>query len=362
MLPGYGSDCPIRFGAAVSCAMLGAIPFVSAMTVLDLAAASRFARIALAGAVREYPNKPDHVLTAAGDARTPRQFHPVFYGCYDWHSAVHTHWLMLRLIRLFPALPERAAIEVHFDRHFTPENVAAELAYAEEPQRVAFERPYGWAWLFKLAEELHAAGDERSQNWSRTLQPLVAHFIARLTQWLPRQNYPVRSGVHSNTAFMLAFAIDYARAVELVEVEKLMVAAAKRFYADDRVAPIGHEPSGNDFLSPSLIEADLMRRVLAPENFVAWLDGWLPGLAGSQLLKPVEVSDRADPQGGHLDGLNLSRSWCLHALAASGGGGRALLEEAAERHLQAGLRHVESGDFLGEHWLGTFAVYAVTRR
>ncbi|MBL8525237.1 MAG: DUF2891 domain-containing protein [Betaproteobacteria bacterium] len=332
------------------------------MPSLDIATASRFARIALAGAVREYPNKPDHVLTAAADARTPRELHPVFYGCYDWHSAVHTHWLMLRLIRCFPHLPERAAIEAHFDLHFQAGKMAAELAYAADPQRIAFERPYGWAWLFKLAEELHSARDERSQQWGRVLQPLSTHFVEQLMQWLPKQDYPVRSGVHSNTAFMLAFALDYARSAGLMEGEKLIATAAMRLYFNDRAAPVHHEPSGHDFLSPSLIEADLMRRVVTKGNFAAWCDTWLPDLSRSPLLTPVKVSDRADPHGGHLDGLNLSRSWCLRALAASGVGEAASLEKAAECHLEAGLEHVESGNFLGEHWLASFAVYAMTRR
>jgi Protein of unknown function (DUF2891) len=330
------------------------------MPLPNIDVASRFARIALVGVVREFPNKPDHVLTSAADARTPRELHPVFYGCYDWHSAVHTHWLMARLRRTFPALPERMAIDLHFDRHFRSDFIETELAYAADPQRVAFERPYGWAWLFKLAEELHYAGDENARAWSTALRPLTAQFSTRLIDWLPKQQYPVRSGVHSNTAFMLAFAHDYARATGDARMEEAVSSASLRMFADDRLAAIAFEPSGHDFLSPALIEADLMRRVMNRGDFVRWFDGWLPDPARSRLLTPVEATDRRDPHGGHLDGLNLSRAWCLRGLAAGGAMDAGQLSTAAAAHLAAALPHVESGDFLGEHWLATFALHAMT--
>jgi len=329
------------------------------MPLPNIDVASRFARIALAGAAREFPNKPDHVLVSAADARSPRELHPVFYGCYDWHSAVHTHWLMARLRRAFPALPERMEIERHFDSHFRSDFVAEELAYAACPQRIAFERPYGWAWLFKLAEELHRSHDERVFPWEIALRPLTAQFASRLMAWLPKQQYPVRSGVHSNTAFMLCFALDYARAAGDQALETMIVDASLLLFSADRSAPVAFEPSGHDFLSPALTEADLMRRVLNPAEFAAWLDAWLPDLARSPLLTPVVASDPGDPHGGHLSGLNFSRAWCLRGLAAAAVPHAERLSAAADHHIATSLAHVESGDFLGEHWLATFALLAM---
>lgn len=334
----------------------------AARPTLDAATAAVFARIALAGVTREYPHQLAHVLTSAGDVRAPRRLHPSFYGCYDWHSAVHTHWLLVRLWRAFPDLPQRPQIEQQLDLHLQPAPLAAEVAYAADTQRIAFERPYGWAWLFKLAQELHHAPGLPAAGWRDAVEPLAALFTSRLLKWLPRQQYPVRTGVHANTAFMLAFALDYARASGQTRLARAVSDTALRFYVADRSAPSTWEPSGNEFLSPSLVEADLMRRVLAPAAFRPWLEQWLPALDGSNLLRPVDVSDRGDPQGGHLDGLNLSRAWCLYGLASAlddQPARAAALRQAAAAHLDAGLRHVDSGDFLGEHWLATFAAYAL---
>lgn len=334
----------------------------AARPTLDAATAAVFARIALAGVTREYPHQLAHVLTSAGDVRAPRRLHPSFYGCYDWHSAVHTHWLLVRLWRAFPDLPQRPQIEQQLDLHLQPAPLAAEVAYAADTQRIAFERPYGWAWLFKLAQELHHAPGLPAAGWRDAVEPLAALFTSRLLKWLPRQQYPVRTGVHANTAFMLAFALDYARASGQTRLARAVSDTALRFYVADRSAPSTWEPSGNEFLSPSLVEADLMRRVLAPAAFRPWLEQWLPALDGSNLLRPVDVSDRGDPQGGHLDGLNLSRAWCLFGLASAlddQPARAAMLRQAAAAHLDAGLRHVDSGDFLGEHWLATFAAYAL---
>ncbi len=334
----------------------------AARPTLDAATAAVFARIALAGVTREYPHQLAHVLTSAGDVRAPRVLHPSFYGCYDWHSAVHTHWLLVRLWRAFPDLPQRLQIEQQLDLHLQPARLAAEVSYAADAQRIAFERPYGWAWLFKLAQELHHAPALPAAGWRDAVAPLAALFSRRLLEWLPRQQYPVRTGVHANTAFMLGFALDYARAAGQTPLERVVSDTALRFYVADRSAPSTWEPSGNEFLSPSLVEADLMRRVLAPAAFRPWIEQWLPALDGSNLLRPVDVSDRGDPQGGHLDGLNLSRAWCLYGLASAlddQPAWAAALRQAAAAHLDAGLRHVDSGEFLGEHWLATFATYAL---
>lgn len=320
--------------------------------------ASSFAFLALAGVTREFPHKPDHVLNSAADARTPKDLHPAFYGCYDWHSSVHSHWMLVRLLRLFPALPEASAMRAVLSQHLSPSNLAAELAYVQQPGRLSFERPYGWAWFFKLVEELHA--EEGMSDSYAAVQPLADCFAERLIDWLPRQRHPIRTGVHSNTAFVLAFGLDYARALGNEVLEKAIIRAASRFFGEDRDAPVSWEPSGNDFFSPALMEADLMRRVMEPAAFEAWLTRLLPTLTQSGLLIPVLVTDRGDAQGVHLDGLNLSRAWCLKGIAAAAPLHKAALIPAAQAHLNAGLAHVESGDFLGEHWLGTFAVYALT--
>jgi len=320
--------------------------------------ASVFASLALAGVVRQYPHKPDHVLNSAADALTPKQMHPAFYGCYDWHSSVHSHWMLVRLLHLFPALPEADAIRILLASHLSRSNLQRELGYAQGPGRASFERPYGWAWFFKLAEELHA--EESMHDRYDAVAPLAECFAERLIDWLPRQRHPIRTGVHSNTAFALGFGLDYARAVGNVALEKAVVRAALRFFGEDRAAPASWEPSGNDFFSPSLMEADLMRRVMDATAFDKWLTGLLPGLEQSGLLIPVLVTDRGDAQGVHLDGLNLSRAWCLKGIAAALPARQAALAAAMQAHLKAGLAHVKSGDFLGEHWLGTFAVYALT--
>jgi len=322
-----------------------------------------FARMALAGVVREFPHKPDHVFVDANDALTPRQLHPAFYGCYDWHSAVHSHWLLLRLWRLHRDLPEWTAIDMQLREHLQSQHLAAECAYAVHPERIAFERPYGWAWVFKLAQELLYCEEGIARDWQAGLQPLVDLFRNRLLDWLPRQTYPIRTGVHANTAFMLGFAFDYAIAVRDQVMADAITPAARRFYAADVAAPARWEPCGNDFLSPALVEADLMRRVFDRQEFATWLRAFLPELIGGTFPQSVSVSDRDDGQGCHLDGLQLSRAWCLRGIASALDPDHPLqshLQEAAAVHLAAGLAHVQTGNFLGEHWLASFALYAMT--
>jgi len=327
----------------------------------DLAA--RLARIALEGVTRDYPNSPAHVLLEAGDHRTPRELHPAFYGCFDWHSAVHSHWLLVRLLRLLSELPDAAAMRATVDAHLTPANLRVETAYFAERGRRGFERPYGWAWLLKLAEELWGWDDADGQRWSAVVSPLAELLAARLGEFLPRLTYPIRSGVHSNTAFALGFAFDYAHAVGDGSLREQIVERSRDYFGANRDAPAAWEPGGGDFLSPCLVEADLMRRVLPGPAFADWLVAFLPGLAAgepSQLLLPARVSDRGDGEIVHLDGLNLSRAWCLwgiaHALPPRDPQ-RPLLHAAAMRHARAGLEGVDSGDYMGDHWLGSFALY-----
>jgi Protein of unknown function (DUF2891) len=328
--------------------------------------AAAFAKLALKGIQREFPNKPGTVLNSKADIKGPRDFHPAFYGSFDWHSSVHGHWMLVRVLRRFPELPEAQQIRAVLAEHLTAKNLQAEADYFKEPNRQSFERTYGWAWLLKLAEELHGWDDADAKEWSKNLQPLADVIVERYLAFLPKQTYPIRSGVHPNTAFGLAFAHDYARAVKHKELAKLIEQRSRDYFAKDADAPARWEPDGADFFSPSLMEADLMRRVLPAAEYRAWLKGYLPGLAKGEpksLLEPAMVADRSDPQIVHLDGLNLSRAWCMNGIArslAKDDPARKVLTESAARHADAALRHVASGDYAGEHWLASFAVYLLT--
>ena len=336
------------------------------MTTLDAPTAARLAAIALPNVEREYPNKLDHVMTDAADVLPPRVLHPAFYGSYDWHSSVHMHWLLARCRRLCPTLPQRAMIDSVFERHFAPEAIAAEVAYVSEPHARGFERTYGWAWLLKLADEIRSCRDADARRWGANLVPLAEAFVARFLDYLPRARYPLRYGMHANSAFGLAFALDHARAAQVAALEALCIDKARAWYGADRDVPASWEPSGADFLSPALIEADLMRRVLAPKEFAAWLAALLPGFAARKpptLFTPVEVTDRSDAQIVHLDGLNLSRVWCLRGMAAGlprGDPRVAVACATAQAHLEAGLAGLNSGEYVGEHWLATFAALALS--
>jgi hypothetical protein len=321
--------------------------------------AAQFARLALKGVRKEYPNKPEHVLGSPADVKGPKALHPAFYGCYDWHSAVHGHWMLARLLRTVPDMPEAKEIRTVLAEHLTADNLRAEAAYFDRPESRSFERPYGWAWLLKLAEELHGWDDPDAKEWSRNLRPLAELIADRYVGYFPKQTYPIRTGVHANTAFGLAFAHDYAKAVGNRKLQYLVEERARAYFGADADVPAGWEPGGADFFSPSLMEADLMRRVLPAAEFRAWYRKFLPGTPKA-LFEPATVTDRTDPQLVHLDGLNLSRAWCMRGIAAALAAddpSRAALEQSAEKHAEAGLRHVASGDYAGEHWLASFAVY-----
>src|SRR4051812_14235385 len=320
-----------------------------AMTVPTQAAelsrerASAFAGLALAAVTKEYPNKPEHVIGSAADVKAPRALHPAFYGSYDWHSSVHGHWLLVRLLKQFPDLPEAKRIRNVLGEHLTANNVKAEADYFARPESRSFERPYGWAWLLKLAEELHGWDDPDAKAWAANLKPLTDTVVARYLSFFPKQTYPIRTGVHANTAFGLAFAHDYAKAVGHAELRKLVEERAKAYFANDADAPAAWEPGGADFFSPTLMEADLMRRVLPAADFQKWFARFLPGTARGEpkaLLAPATVTDRTDPQLVHLDGLNLSRAWCMKKIAAAlpaDDPARKVLAESAARHAEAGL-------------------------
>ena len=326
----------------------------------DLAA--RFARIALGHVTREYPHKADHVMDGPEDVYTPRGMHPVFYGSFDWHSCVHGYWLLVRLRRLFPDMAEAAAITALIDAQFTPEAIEAECAYLRRPSSKGFERPYGWAWLLRLAAELRRDPSPEAARWAMLLAPLSDAFVARFMAFLPIQTYPIRTGTHFNTAFALTLAADYARIAGDEALLDLLRARAIVWFGEDRDAQ-AWEPSGDDFLSGTLSAAQAMQALLPPDDFAAWFAACLPRLSEGQptvLLSPATVSDRSDGKIAHLDGLNLSRGWAWRKLLpAAPEAAKPLIEKAIAAHLDAALSHV-AGDYMGEHWLASFALLALS--
>jgi len=322
--------------------------------------AERFAQIALGHVTREYPHKLDHVMDGPEDVQGPRALHPIFFGSFDWHSCVHGYWLLMRVRRVFPELGVAREIEALADEMLSPGNVAGELAYLDRAYSGGFERPYGWAWLLALHREAQLHGDRR---WGEVLQPLAEAFAARFCAFLPKLTYPIRTGTHYNTAFALILALEWAEAND-TPLAELIGSRARDYYGTDRDCP-AWEPGGDDFLSSALVEALCMRRVLRPAQFTAWFAGFLPNIAAGEprsLFTPARVSDRSDGKIAHLDGFNLSRAWCWRGIAS--GLEPALAKAAllaAEDHLDASLGHV-AGDYMGEHWLATFALLALEVR
>lgn len=330
---------------------------------LTLEGAAHLASLPLKCMNQEYPNKTGH--TAAGDSDqvlTPKQLHPVFYGCFDWHSCVHGYWMLTRLLKTFPDLPQKADIVKAFNENITPEKVSVEVAYFTPTLSKSWERTYGWAWLLKLDQELLEWKDAQAQKWRANLQPLTQKVVELWMTYLPKLTYANRTGVHPNTAFGMVFALDYARATGNAAFEQALVKTAKSLFGKDVQAPIRWEPDGSDFLSPSLEEVDLMRRVLAPGEFIKWFNAYMPANGLQNVMKIPVVSDRSDLQIVHLDGLCFSRSWCLKGLASmlpATDKRRPLLLKAASRLLSSSLPNVASGQYGGEHWLASFAVYAL---
>ena len=365
-----GRPIATRVAPALLAAAFLSGPFaVSAAAELDTATAERFAKLALACADREYPNKPEHVLESAADARTPRDLHPSFFGCYDWHSSVHGHWMLARLLKVKPDLASAPAIRARLSAALSAEAVAAEVRYLDAKSNRGFERPYGWAWTLRIATELNGWDDPDAKQWRAHIEPLEKAIVARLQDYLPKLTRPVRTGVHPNTAFALAEALDYARATGKADFEKTIVSRSHFYFGADTVCPLAYEPSGEDFFSPCFEEADLMRRVLPQAEFARWLRKFLPGLSPGLSAKkrftlaPAVVADPTDPRLVHLDGLNLTRAWTMKAIARAlpaKDPRRAALLTASEEHARAGLARVSSGNYEGEHWLASFAVYLLT--
>lgn len=355
---------------APGAARAATVPEPATRPPLEQSAAARFAALALKCLHQEYPNHISHTLGGDADVRAPRVLTPAFYGCYDWHSDIHGHWLLVRLLRLFPDAPFAADARAELSRSFTPANIAGEVGYLKGAGRASFERPYGLSWLLRLAAELRRWDDADARRWSSTLAPLETEAAARLEAWLPKLHYPIRIGEHDQTAFSFGLMWDWAQAADDARMRALLSDAAQRFYLHDRNCPLVYEPSGEDFLSPCLAEADFMRRVLMPREFAAWLQRFLPQIPvraaqganrlGAAWLAPGVVTDRSDPKLAHIDGLNLSRAWMLEGIASGLPPRDAripALRAAAAQHAAESLPAVTGEHYEGGHWLGTYAVY-----
>jgi len=321
---------------------------------LTLAQANRLAELPLACIQNPLPYKAGLIISKESDLAMPQEHHPAFYGCFDWHSAVHGHWSLIFLLKTFPDMEKREEAIEKLSQNITPEHIAKEVAYfSMNKESKSFERTYGWAWLLQLQQELYTWDEPLAQQWYTTLQPLADYISAAYIDYLPKLVYPIRVGEHSNTAFGLSFAYDYAVTVGDDDLLAAIKDSALRFYSDDQGCPISWEPSGYDFLSPCLQEMDIMRKVLPADDFTAWSKAFLPQLAdGTLQLSPGEIKDRTDGKLVHLDGLNFSRAWCLYTI--DGAHSQAL----ADKHLQYSLRNITDGDYAGQHWLASFALYA----
>jgi hypothetical protein len=334
----------------------------------DARAAERFAKLALQCVHKEYPNKISHVLNSDADVAPPRKLTPAFCGCYDWHSSVHGHWLLVRLLRTFPDAPFAKAARDALKESLTAENLKTEAAYLRGEGRASFERPYGLAWLLQLCAELREWDDPEAREMLANLKPLEDAALERLTTWLPKLSHPIRIGEHNQTAFALALVLDYARGKNDERLAKLAADSARKFYLADKNCPLAYEPSGEDFLSPCLAEADVMRRIMTQADFAKWLSQFLPQIpktATADWLPVVISPDPSDPKLAHLDGLNLSRAWMLEGILSSlpaNDPRRPALTSAAEAHRRAGLAAVTGEHYEGGHWLGSFAVYLTTLR
>jgi hypothetical protein len=334
----------------------------------DINAAQRFAGLALACVHKEYPNHISHTLNSNADVAPPRKLTPAFYGCYDWHSSVHGHWLLVRLIRTFPNAAFAPSAREALRQSLTADNIAQEAVYLRTEGRASFERPYGLAWLLQLVAELREWDDPVARDMAANLRPLEDAALERLRDWLPKLSHPVRIGEHDQTAFALGLMLDYTREVGDTKFTDLLVSKARQYYLGDKNCPLAYEPSGEDFLSPSIGEGDLMRRVLPGPEFARWLRAFLPQIPRAKngsWLKPVVSPDPSDPKLAHLDGLNLSRAWMLEGIAAGlpkGDKRLPMILVTAEEHRRAGLAAVTGKHYEGGHWLGSFAVYLVTKR
>lgn len=371
----FGVLIGATLAALMACERPGTVPMTPAAApeitlpeARDGIVTDRFARLALSCIHREYPNKISHLMNSAADAGTPSQLFPAFHGCFDWHSSVHGHWLLVRLVNTDPETPYRAAILAALSQSFTPENITGELAYFQAPDRASFERPYGTAWFLQLMTELRQADFAEAAGWVETLQPLESFIRAQTMDWLTKLVYPIRIGTHNQTAFAFGLMLDWADQTGDTEFREALAAKALAFHAGDTNCPLAYEPSGEDFLSPCLMEADLMRRVMEPADYSAWLTAFLPQIPEDRRadwLAPGIVLDATDGKLVHLDGVNLSRAWAMEGIAAALPEGDARIPSllaAAAAHKETGLASVTDAHYSGSHWLASFATYLETRR
>ena len=326
----------------------------------------QFSLLALKAVQTAYPNKPGHVLSNEKDLLTPAQRHPVFWGAFDWHSAVHSHWLLVRLLKLYPKNKVANDVRSYLNEAFKKDKLIAEANYFDLTFTKSFERMYGWAWLLKLAQELDNFEDSDAKRWRFFLRPLEQKIVSLTKAYLPKLSHPIRSGVHPDTGFALAFILDYAKQINDSELIEMINNKARDFYLKDKEYPMNYEPSGEDFFSSGLNEADLMRRVLDKNDFEKWFESFLPNITTTtnNMMIPVAVKDISDGKLVHLAGLNLSRAWALSGISSvlhEKDPRRTVMEQKAEAHLKAGLEYVFSGDFMGEHWLASFAIYHITK-
>ena len=325
---------------------------------LNQETASKLARIPLACLNKEFPNKLNQVLGDEYDLKNPEKLHPAFYGCFDWHSSVHGHWMLIKLVKLFPEMPEKEEIFEIMDKNLNPENINSEIEYFQVEYNKTFERTYGWAWLLKLVQELNDWDHPKGKVWLENLMPLADLIKEKYTDFLPKLTYPIRTGEHPNTAFGLSLAYDYASSLEDVKFKDLIETRSMNYYLEDKNCPISWEPNGFDFLSPCLEEANLMQKILEKEQFQDWIADFIPDFSS---ITPAIVSDRTDPKIVHLDGLNFSRTWCLFGISNTIENPlKDELIQNAVNHFNASFPHLSSGNYEGEHWLTSFAILAIT--
>jgi len=325
---------------------------------LDQEMASRLAKIPIACLNKEFPNKLNQVLGDPADLKNPEELHPAFYGCFDWHSSVHGHWMLIKLVKLFPDMPEKDQIFRIMDQNLSPENINSEIEYFQGEYNKTFERTYGWAWLLKLTQELNDWDHTKGRIWLKNIMPLAELIREKYIDFLPKLTYPIRTGEHPNTAFGLSLAYDYASSLNDADFKELIESRSKNYYLDDKNCPISWEPNGFDFLSPCLEEANLIQKILNKEQFQVWIADFIPDFSS---ITPAIVSDRSDPKIVHLDGLNFSRTWCLFGISnAIEESLKDELIQKAVNHFNASFPHLSSGNYEGEHWLTSFAILAIT--